>query len=117
MTNLKILYQSRFRFSSNISDRESWDTPYRWRDAKEESRDSDFEKYSEDDLVNLEYQRDPEEPMLELPETDKFEEKHLLEEKEYSKSFSVERTKIYSVSIDFFILLQSACVNSSIVNF
>lgn len=94
----KYLIHHLFLFFSSVSDRETWDTPYRWREAKTESRDSDYEKCSEDDLVNMDYQRDPEEPMTELPESDKNEEKQLAEEKKYQKTLHVDRNVIRSVS-------------------
>lgn len=93
-----LLNDNLFLFSSSVSDRESWDMPYRWREAKSDSRDSDYEKCSEDDLVNIDYQRDPEEPMIELPECDKNEEKQLLGEKKYQKTLHVENKIIRTVS-------------------
>lgn len=56
-------------FYRSVSDKESWDTPYRWRDVKEDcSKDDDYGKHSQDNFTNLEFHRDPDEPIPELPE-------------------------------------------------
>lgn len=67
--------------SRSIPEKESWDTPYRWRDAKSDFRDStDHQagKHRDNAFVNLKYHRDPDEPMSVLPEA-KDDEKKLCE--------------------------------------
>lgn len=64
-----------YNYCRSVSDRECWDTAYRWRDVKADES-SDNKCTTEDDIVHMEYQRDPEEPIKELPETQE-DEKHL----------------------------------------